>query len=204
MEWKQTQILRDNCIYSTQMLSIVNDTSGDWYSDEQATFTAIKMAYRRTRQSGQRRVYKSQSRYLKRLLRIPVLENKVGQSTKQPIQLFIKLNLDLDDCCPCLVLWCNCSWHDIWPRGVRWARYSANVTPPLPGSLFDDISPIEFLNYWGYRPQWILPLGRAEHKHFLQCSYLDRVYQQSPTLGCSPLHLGCICTLYVLRVRLDW
>ena len=173
-------------------------------------FTAIKMAYRRTRQSVRgESLIRYQSRYLKRLLRIPVLENKVDNQIKQlNVQLpSSSSNLDLDDCC--LMSWgygVTVPWHDIWPRGVSLlARYSAYVAPPLPGSPFDDISPIEFLNYQGTQP----PMdptsgGERKHKHFLQCSYLDRVYQQSPHLGCSPLHLGCICTLYVLRARLDW
>ena len=78
-----------------------------------------------------------------------MLENKVDNQIKQlNVQLpSSSSNLDLDDCC--LMSWGYgvtvpgmTSGLEGFPVGPD---IQLNVAPPLPGSPFDDISPIEFL-----------------------------------------------------------
>ncbi len=164
------------------------------------------MAYRRTRQSGQKRKSNKISKQISKTtpLRIPVLENKVDNQIKQLNVQFpsSSSSLDLDDCC--LMAWgAGVTAPGIY-SGQGGLPYGPdiqlNVAPPLPGSPFDDISPIEFLNYWGVQaPNGSYPLGASGN---INISYSVRIWTGSinnlPTLSLMSLTPG----MYMHSIRL--
>jgi len=141
------------------------------------------MAYRRTRQSGQKRKSNKISKQMSRKtpLRIPVLENKVDNQVKQlNVQVpSSSSNLNLDDCA--LMAWGqsitaapNAGGQGGLPYGPD---IQLNVAPPLPPNPFSDISPVEFLNYWGVQaPNGSYPLGASGN---LNISYTVRIWTGS-------------------------
>lgn len=164
------------------------------------------MAYRRTRQSGQKRKSNKISKQTSKTtpLRIPVLENKVDNQIKQlNVQLpSSSSSLDLDDCC--LMAW----GAGVTAPGIYSGQgglpfgpdIQLNVAPPLPGFPFDDISPIEFLNYWGVQsPNGSYYLGASGN---INISYSVRIWTGSinnlPTFGLISLTPG----MYMHTIRL--
>lgn len=141
------------------------------------------MAYRRTRQSGQKRKSNKISRQISRKtpLRIPVLENKVDNQIKQlNVQVpSSSSNLDLDDCC--LMAWGQSITAAPNAPGAGGLPYGPdiqlNVAPPLPPNPFSDIDAVEFLNYWGVQaPNGSYPLGASGS---INISYTVRIWTGS-------------------------
>ena len=164
------------------------------------------MAYRRTRQSGQKRKSNKISKQISKTtpLKIPVLENKVDNQIKQINVQFpsSSSSLNLDDCC--LMAWgAGVTSSGIYPGqgGLPFGPdIQLNVAPPLPGSPFDDISPIEFLNFWGVQaPNGSYPLGASGN---INISYSVRIWTGSinnlPTFGLLTLTPG----MYMHTIRL--
>ena len=141
------------------------------------------MAYRRTRQSGQKRKSNKISKQISKTtpLRIPVVDNKVDNQIKQlNVQVpSSSSSLNLDDCC--LMAWGSGVTSPGMYSGLGGLPVGPdiqlNVAPPLPGSPFDDISPIEFLNFWGVQaPNGSYPLGASGN---INISYSVRIWTGS-------------------------
>ena len=164
------------------------------------------MAYRRTRQSGQRRKSNKISKQISKTtpLRIPVLENKVDNQIKQlNVQLpSSNSNLDLDDCA--LMAWGygvttngQMSGSQGLPVGPA---IQLNAAPPLPGFPFDDISVPEFLNYWGVQaPNGSYPLGASGN---LNINYSIRIWTGSINTAATFNLLSLTPGMYMHSIRL--
>ena len=164
------------------------------------------MAYRRTRQSGQRRKSNKISRQVSKTtpLTIPVVENKLDTQVKQlNVQLpSSNSNPNINDCC--LMHWGDgviSGGVNEQPGGLPYGpNIQLNVAPPLPPNTFSDLDIPEFLNYWGVQaPNGSYPLGASGS---LNISYSVRIFTESinnvPTFGLLTLTPG----MYMHTIRL--